>query len=76
MSFHDIFKLGFKSTECLRLKIVINNQITEDVNSFYLGCIVSYIKTMDAETKLHKFQQLLETTEQTICLLRKTRLQS
>jgi hypothetical protein len=56
--------------------IVINNQITEQANSFnYLGCTIPYIDTTDVEINLYKFRQLFGTTRQMILRMQE-RMQS
>jgi hypothetical protein len=40
----------------LEVKLLTNNKIIEQVNSFnYLGNLISYEKEMDADTKLNIF---------------------
>ena len=58
---------GFVGTDYLRAKIIINDEILEQVNQFtYLGCSLSYQCSNDGEFKLAKFLQLIGTTEKTI----------
>jgi hypothetical protein len=50
----------FKGTEPIRSKIVIDNMILEQVNTFtYLGCNISYQKEKDTHSKITKFLQIL-----------------
>jgi hypothetical protein len=59
--------LGFVATDHLRTKIVINDEILEQVNNFtYLGCSISYPASNDVESKLAKFLQLIGTIKRTI----------
>jgi hypothetical protein len=59
--------LGFVGTDHLRTKIVINNEILEQVNRFTcLGCSISYQTSNDVEFKLPKFPQLTGTIKRTI----------
>jgi hypothetical protein len=61
--------LGFVDTDHLRTKIVINDEILEQVNQFtyvYLGCSISYQASNDVESKLAKFLQLIGTIKRTI----------
>ena len=47
---------GFVGTDHLRAKIIINDEILEQVNQFnYLGCSLSYQWSNDVEFKLAKF---------------------
>jgi len=58
---------GFVGTDHLRAKIIINNEILEQVNQFtYLGCSLSYQCSNDVESKLAKFLQLIGTIKKTI----------
>ena len=58
---------GFVGTDHLRAKIIINDETLEQVNRFtYLGSIISYQFSNDAEFKLAKFLQLLGTIKRTI----------
>jgi hypothetical protein len=46
----------FKGRDPTRSKILINNTIIEQMNTFnYLGNLVSYEKERGTETKLHMF---------------------
>jgi hypothetical protein len=61
------YVLGFEGTEHLQAKIIINNQIVEQVNSFnYLRSTTFYLETKDVEFKLHEFLKLVGTIKQTI----------
>jgi hypothetical protein len=54
--------MAFIGANTLQKKIVINDQIIEQVNSCdYLGCSLSYIFSRDIDNKLAKFQQLIGT---------------
>jgi hypothetical protein len=56
------YTLGLKGMEHLRAKLIINNQIIEQVNSFnYLRSTTFYLQMKDVVFKLHKFQKLLGT---------------
>jgi len=58
---------GFVGTDHLRAKIIINDEILEQVNQFtYLGCSLSYQYSNDIEFKLAKFLQLIGTIKKTI----------
>jgi len=58
---------GFVGTDHLRAKIIINDEILEQVNQFtYLGCSLSYQCSNDVEFKLAKFLQLIGTIKKTI----------
>ena len=51
----------------LRTKIIINDETLEQVSQFtYLGCSISYQISNDAEFKLVKFLQLIDTIKRTI----------
>ncbi|KAJ4438978.1 hypothetical protein ANN_14932 [Periplaneta americana] len=59
--------MGFKGTTPLRTKIIINNEIIDQVNCFnYLGCMISYDQINDIDRKLSKFQQLIGTIKRTL----------
>jgi hypothetical protein len=46
----------FKGRDPLRTKIVIDNKIIEQVNSFnYLGNLIYYEKELDIDNKLHNY---------------------
>ena len=60
---------GFVGTDHLRVKIIINDEILEQVNQFtyeYLGCSLSYQCSNDVEFKFAKFLQLIGTIKKTI----------
>ena len=58
---------GFVGADHLRAKIIINDEILEQVNQFtYLGCSLSYQYSNDIEFKLAKFLQLIGTIKKTI----------
>ena len=47
--------MAFKGRDPVRTKIVIDNKIMEQVNSFnYLGNTISYEKELNIDNKLHK----------------------
>jgi hypothetical protein len=51
--------MAFRGREAIRSKIVINNKIIEQVNTFnYLGCLLSYETEKDITSKLSKFLQI------------------
>jgi hypothetical protein len=46
----------FRRRDPVRTKIVIDNKIIEQVNSFnYLGNMISYEKELDIDNKLHNY---------------------
>jgi hypothetical protein len=52
--------MAFKATEPIRSKIVIDNIMLEQVNTFtYLGCNISYQEETDIHFKITKFLQIL-----------------
>jgi hypothetical protein len=58
---------GSVGTDHLRTKIIINDEILEQVNQFtYLGFSISYQCSNDVEFKLAKFLQLIGTVKRTI----------
>jgi hypothetical protein len=58
---------GFVGTDHLRTKIIINDEILEQVNQFnYLGCSISYQYSNDVEFKLAKFLQFISNVKRTI----------
>jgi len=58
---------GFVGTDHLKTKIIINDEILEQVSQFtYLGCSISYQFSNDVEFKLAKFLQLIGTIKVTI----------
>jgi hypothetical protein len=59
--------LEFVGTDHLRTKIVINDEILEQVNQFtYSGCSISYQASNDVESKLAKFLQSIGIIKRTI----------
>jgi len=51
--------MAFRGRDPLRTKIVINNKIIEQVNSFnYLGNMISYEKELDTDNKLYKYLKI------------------
>jgi hypothetical protein len=64
--------MAFKGKYLVRSKIMINNNIIEQVKNFnYLGCDIQYNYDADLQNKLHKFQYMCGTIKQT--LINKTR---
>ena len=58
-SFVTLKSMAFKGRDPVRTKIVIDNKIIEQVNSFnYLGNIISYEKEMDIDNKLHNYLKI------------------
>jgi hypothetical protein len=48
--------IAFKGRDAIRIKIIINNKITEQVSTFnYLGNLVSYEKEKEINNKLQHF---------------------
>jgi hypothetical protein len=46
--------MAFRGRDSVRIKIVIDNKITEQVNSFnYLGNMIFYDKELEIDNKLH-----------------------
>jgi hypothetical protein len=59
--------MAFIGANALRTKIVINSQITEQVNSFdYQERNLSYTFSRDIDNKLAKIQQLIGTMKRTL----------
>jgi hypothetical protein len=59
--------MAFKGTEPLRSKIVIDNMILEQVNTFkYLVCNISYQEEKDIHSKFTKFLQILGLLNNTL----------
>jgi hypothetical protein len=57
----NIFRLFLicRGRDPVRTKIVIDNKITEQVNSFnYLGNMISYEKEFDIDNKLHNYLKI------------------
>jgi len=51
--------MAFKGRDPVRTKIVIDNKIIEQVNSFnYLGNMISYEKELDSDNKLHNYLKI------------------
>ena len=51
--------MAFKGRDPVRIKIVIDNKIIEQINSFnYLGNMISYEKEMDIDNKLHNYLKI------------------
>jgi len=51
--------MAFRGRDAVRSKIVIDNKITEQVNSFnYLGNMISYEKELDIDNKLHNYLKI------------------
>ena len=52
--------MSFKGRDPVRTKIVIDNKIIEQVNSFnYLGNKISYEKELDIDNKLHNYLKII-----------------
>jgi hypothetical protein len=48
--------MAFRGRDPVRTKIVIDNKIIEQVNSFnYLGNMIPYDKELDIDNKLHNY---------------------
>jgi len=51
--------MAFRGQDPVRTKIVIDNKIIEQVNSFnYLGNMISYEKELDIDDKLHNYLKI------------------
>jgi hypothetical protein len=51
--------LAFKGRDPVRNKIVIDNKIIEEVNSFnYLGNMIAYEIELDIDNKLHNYLKI------------------
>jgi hypothetical protein len=51
--------MAFIGRDTIRTKIVIDNKIMEQVNSFnYLGNVISYEKELDIDNKLHNYLKI------------------
>ena len=51
--------MAFKGWDPVRTKIVIDNKIIEQANSFnYLGNMISYEKELDIDNKLHNYLKI------------------
>jgi hypothetical protein len=58
--------MAFKGRDPTRTKIVINNKIIEQVNTFnYLGYLVSYEKEKGIDDKITKFLKITEIMNNT-----------
>jgi len=70
--------MAFKGRDPVRTKIVTDNKIIEQVNSFnYLRNMISYEKEMDIENKLHtylKITGILNNVFRSQKTLKKTRI--
>jgi hypothetical protein len=70
--------MAFKGTEPIRSKIVLDNMILEQVNTFtYQGCNISYQEEKDIHSKITNFLQilgLLNNTPKPNLVQRSTRL--
>jgi hypothetical protein len=59
--------MAFRGRYHIRSNTVINNKITEQVNTFnYLGCILSYEQENDVSNKLPKFLQIIGIINQVL----------
>ena len=51
--------MAFRGQDPVRIKIVIDNKIIEQVNSFnYLGNMISYEKELHIDNKLHNYLKI------------------
>jgi len=51
--------MAFKGQDQVRSKIVMDNKIIEQVNSFhYVGNLISYEKELDIDNKLNNYLQI------------------
>lgn len=67
ISNHKTKTMAFEGVDHRRCKIVLNNEIIEQVSSFnYLGCNISYLKEQDVKNKMSKFQQMCGTIRRTL----------
>ena len=59
MSVEKTKSMVFRGRDSVRNKIVIDNKIIEEVNSFnYLGNTISYEKKLDIDNKLHNYLKI------------------
>lgn len=59
--------MAFKGKDPVRSKIVVNNEILEQVSHFtYLGCDLTYENETDIQKKLHRFQHICGTLSRTL----------
>jgi len=59
MSVEKTKSMAFRGRDSVRNKIVIDNKIIEEVNSFnYLGNTISYEKKLDIDNKLHNYLKI------------------
>jgi hypothetical protein len=59
--------MAFKGRDPVRSKIVINNNIIQQINTFtYLGCSISYQNEKDITVKTSKFPQITVITNITL----------
>lgn len=59
--------MAFEGTNPIRSKIVVENVILEQINSFpYLGCNISYEGENDVSRKINKFLQILGLLNHTL----------
>jgi hypothetical protein len=65
---HQITKImAFKGTEPMRSRIVIDNMVLEQVNTFtHLGCNISYQEEKDIHYKITNFLQILGLLNNTL----------
>jgi len=60
ISVHKTKSMAFKGRDPVRTKIVIDNKIIEQVNSFNcLGNMISYEKELDIDNKLHNYLKII-----------------
>jgi hypothetical protein len=66
MSVHKTKAMAMKGKMIVRTKIVINNHIFEQVNSFnYFGYTIKVINNRDLEIKMNRFNQTCSTVRRT-----------
>ena len=70
--------MAFRGRDPVRTKIVIDNKIIEQVNSFnYLGIVISYEKELYIDNKLHNYLKItgiLNNVSRPQKTLKKTRI--
>jgi len=60
--------MAFKGLDQVRSKIVMDNKIIEQVNSFqYLENLISYEKELDIDNKLNNYLKITGNTEENGC---------
>ena len=59
--------MAFRGTDSVRSKIVVNNNIIEQINTFtYLCCFVSYRNDKYVTVKISKFLQIIGIINRTL----------